>query len=349
VSTTFANLNTMADEKQADNAAVKVVITGAAGQIGYSLLPLFATGQVFGPDQKVILTLLEITPALKALEGVRMELDDCAYPLLQQIICTDKADEAFDNADYAVLVGGFPRKKGMVRADLMAKNAPIFKSMGQALEAKAKKTVKVLVVANPANTNCLIAATYAPSIPKKNFCALTRLDYNRARSQIANKCGVSTTAIENMVIWGNHSKTQVPDINNATINGSPATENKELTAEYLTKEFIPTVQSRGKAIIDARGFSSALSAANATKDCLRDWVRGTPEGQTVAMSVFSEGAYDIAKGIFYSVPCTTKDGEFTVVTDYKVTEDIKALMKESEKELLEEKEEAMNVPVYSAV
>merc|ERR1711971_1188066 len=236
-----------------------------------------------------------------------------------------KADEAFDGADYAVLVGGFPRKKGIVRADLLAKNAPIFKSMGQALEAKAKKTVKVLVVANPANTNCLIAATNAPSIPKKNFCALTRLDYNRARSQIASKCGVSTTAIENIVIWGNHSKTQVPDINNATINGSPATENKALTKEYLTTEFIPTVQSRGKAIIDARGSSSAASA---TKDCLRDWVRGTPEGQTVAMSVFSEGAYDIAKGIFYSVPCTTKNGEFTVVTDYKVTADIKALMKE---------------------
>ena len=168
-----------AEEKQADNGAVKVVITGAAGQIGYSLLPLFATGQVFGDQQKVILALLEITPALKALDGVRMELDDCAYPLLEQIICTDKPAEAFDQADYAVLVGGFPRKKGMVRADLMAKNAPIFKSMGQALEAKAKKTVKVLVVANPANTNCLIAATHAPSIPKKNFCALTRLDYNR--------------------------------------------------------------------------------------------------------------------------------------------------------------------------
>jgi len=331
-----------ADEKQSESSAVRVVITGAAGQIGYSLLPLFATGQVFGPDQKVVLALLEITPALKALEGVRMELDDCAYPLVEQIICTDKADEAFDGADYAVLVGGFPRKKGMVRADLLAKNAPIFKSMGAALEAKAKKTVKVLVVANPANTNCLIAATNAPSIPKKNFCALTRLDYNRARSQIASKVGVSTTAIENIVIWGNHSKTQVPDINNATINGKPASEDAALTADYLTKEFIPTVQSRGKAIIDARGFSSALSAANATKDCLRDWVRGTPEGQTVAMSVFSEGAYDIAKGIFYSVPCTCKDGEFTVVTDYKVTEDIRVLMKASEKELLEEKEEALN-------
>jgi len=331
-----------AEEKKADNGAVKVVITGAAGQIGYSLLPLFATGQVFGDQQKVILALLEITPALKALEGVRMELDDCAYPLVEQIICTDKPEEAFDQADYAVLVGGFPRKKGMVRADLMAKNAPIFKSMGAALEAKAKKTVKVLVVANPANTNCLIAATNAPSIPKKNFCALTRLDYNRARSQIAAKCGVSTTAVENIVIWGNHSKTQVPDINNATVSGKPATDDKNLTADYLKTEFIPTVQSRGKAIIDARGFSSALSAANATKDCLRDWVRGTPDGQTVAMSVFSEGAYDIAKGIFYSVPCTTKDGEFTVVTDYKVTEDIKVLMKASEKELLEEKEEALN-------
>merc|ERR1712154_98374 len=253
-----------------------------------------------------------------------------------------KAEVAFKDVDYAVLVGGFPRKKGMLRKDLLAKNSPILKAMGEALEKYAKKTVKVVVVANPANTNCLIAATNAPSIPKKNFCALTRLDYNRARSQIASKVGVSTTAIENIVIWGNHSKTQVPDINNATINGKPAAEDKALTSDYLTKDFIPTVQSRGKAIIDARGFSSALSAANATKDCLRDWVRGTPDGQTVAMSVFSEGAYGIEKGIFFSFPCTCKDGEFTVVTDYTVTEDIKALMKASEKELLEEKEESLN-------
>merc|ERR1712154_758959 len=211
---------------------------------------------------------------------------------------------------------------------------------GEAIEKNAKKTVKVLVVANPANTNCLICASNAPSIPKKNFVALTRLDYNRARSQIATKLGVKSSAVQNIVIWGNHSKTQVPDVNNAKINGKPAVD--QLDDKYLKTEFIPCVQSRGKAIIDARGFSSALSAANATKDCLRDWVRGTPDGQTVAMSVFSEGAYDIAKGIFFSVPCTCKDGEFTVVTDYTVTEDIKALMKASEKELLEEKEESLN-------
>eukprot|EP01083_Nonionella_stella_P138294 420861_1 len=326
----------MAEQKE--NAAVRVVITGAAGQIGYSILPLFATGQVFGPNQKVVLSLLEITPVLPALEGVRMELDDCAYPLVDEIVCTDNADVAFKDADYAVLVGGFPRKKGMLRKDLLAKNAPIFKAMGAALEKNAKKTCKVVVVANPANTNCLIAATNAPSIPNKNFCALTRLDFNRARNQIAQKLGVKCPEVENLVIWGNHSKTQVPDVSNATASGKPAPD--QLDKAYLTDEFIPLVQGRGKAIIDARGSSSALSAANAAKDCLRDWVQGTPDGQTVAMAVYSEGQYGIAKGIFYSFPCTTKNGEYKVVEDYKVGDDIKALMQASEKELLEEKAEA---------
>lgn len=286
--------------------------------------------------------LLEITPALPALQGVRMELDDCAYPLVEDIICTDKADVAFKDCDYAVLVGGFPRKKGMLRKDLLAKNAPIFKAMGCAIDQYAKKTCKVLVVANPANTNCLICATNAPSIPKKNFCALTRLDFNRAKSQIASKLGVKSRDIENMVIWGNHSKTQVPDVNNCKISGKAASEYDALSDKYLKEEFIPSVQGRGKAIIDARGASSALSAANGAKDCLRDWVQGTPKGQTVAMAVYSDGsAYGIEKGIFYSFPCTTADGEYTIVTDYKVTDDVKALMKASEKELLEEKAEAM--------
>jgi len=330
----------MADEKKEESSAVKVVITGAAGQIGYSMLPLFANGQVFGTDVKIVMSLLEITPALPALNGVRMELDDCAYPLVEEIICTDDANVAFKDADYAVLVGGFPRKKGMVRADLLAKNAPIFKAMGEALEKNAKKTCKVLVVANPANTNCLICATHAPSIPKENFCALTRLDFNRARSQISTKLSVPSTEIKNIVIWGNHSKTQVPDVSNATIGGKKASEIEALTADYLTKEFIPLVQSRGKAIIDARGLSSALSAANGAKDCLRDWVCGTPDGETVAMAVYSTGAYGMTKGIFYSVPCTCKDGKYTVVTDYKVGDDIKALMTASEKELCEEAKEA---------
>jgi len=316
------------------------VISGAAGQIGYSLIPLFANGQVFGYDQKVVLSLLEIEPAMKALNGVRMELDDCAYPLVEDIICTADANEAFKGADYAVLVGGFPRKKGMVRADLLAKNAPIFKAMGEALENNAKKTCKVLVVANPANTNCLICASHAPSIPKENFCALTRLDFNRARSQISTKLGVPSTEIKNIVIWGNHSKTQVPDVSNATISGKKASEIDALTEDYLKKEFIPLVQGRGKAIIDARGLSSALSAANGAKDCLRDWVQGTPDGETVAMAVYSTGHYGMTKGIFYSVPCTCKDGKYTVVTDYKVGDDIKALMTASEKELVEEAKEA---------
>jgi len=330
----------MAEEKKQESTAVKVVISGAAGQIGYSLIPLFANGQVFGYDQKVVLSLLEIEPAMKALNGVRMELDDCAYPLVEDIICTADANEAFKGADYAVLVGGFPRKKGMVRADLLAKNAPIFKAMGEALENNAKKTCKVLVVANPANTNCLICASHAPSIPKENFCALTRLDFNRARSQISTKLGVSSTEIKNIVIWGNHSKTQVPDVSNATISGKKASEIDALTEDYLKKEFIPLVQGRGKAIIDARGLSSALSAANGAKDCLRDWVQGTPDGETVAMAVYSTGHYGMTKGIFYSVPCTCKDGKYTVVTDYKVGDDIKALMTASEKELVEEAKEA---------
>jgi malate dehydrogenase len=207
----------MADQKDQD--VVRVVITGAAGQIGYSILPLFASGQVFGPNQKLVLALLEITPVLPALNGVRMELDDCAYPLVTDIICTDKPEEAFQGADYAVLVGGFPRKQGMERKDLLAKNSPIFIAMGQAIEKCAKKTIKVLVVANPANTNCLICATNAPSIPKKNFSALTRLDFNRAKSQIATKLGCHSSDVRNVVIWGNHSSTQVPDVNNATAKG----------------------------------------------------------------------------------------------------------------------------------
>jgi len=324
--------------EQKEEAPLRVCITGAAGQIGYSILPLFATGQVFGPNKKMVLNLLEITPVLPALEGVRMELDDCAYPLVSEIVCTDKPDVAFKDCDYAVLVGGFPRKKGMLRKDLLAKNAPIFKSMGEALEKNAKKTVKVVVVANPANTNCLICATNAPSIPKKNFCALTRLDYNRARNQIAQKLKVKSSDVENIVIWGNHSKTQVPDVNNATICGDSAVD--KLDAKYLKDDFIPCVQQRGKAIIDARGQSSALSAANAAKDCLRDWVQGTPNGQTVAMAVYSDGSYGIEKGIFYSFPCSTKNGEYQIVTDYKVTDEIKTLMKASEKELCEEKTEA---------
>lgn len=209
--------------------------------------------------------------------------------------------------------------------------------MGEALEKFAKKTAKVVVVANPANTNCLIAATNAPSIPKANFCALTRLDFNRARNQIAQKLNVKAPEVKNVVIWGNHSATQVPDVNNATVNGKSASE--QLDKEFLTKEFVPKVQQRGKAIIDARGFSSALSAANGAKDCLRDWVQGTPDGETVAMAIYSEGQYGIEKGIFYSFPCVCKDGAYKVVEDYKVTDDIKALMKASEAELLEERKE----------
>jgi malate dehydrogenase len=320
--------------------AVRVVLTGAAGQIGYSMLPLICTGQVFGPDQPIVLALLEITPALKALHGVALELEDGAYPLIEEIVQTDDAAVAFKGADYAILVGGFPRKKGMERKDLLARNGTIFKAMGQALESHAKDSCKVLVVANPANTNCLVCATNVPKIPKTNFSALTRLDYNRATAQVALKAGLKVAEVKNVIIWGNHSATQVPDVTAAI--DSKTGKSIELDNEWVRGDFTKRVQSRGKEIIEARGFSSAMSAANATKDAFRDWVLGTEGDYHVAMAVWSDGnSYGVADGLYYSFPVRCRDGKYSIVDGVAVDDTVKELMKKSEAELIEERSEAL--------
>jgi len=274
-----------------------------------------------------------------------MEIIDCAYPLVKRVISSSNTQQAFQDCDYALLVGGFPRVKNMTsRKDLLDKNGEIFKNMGESLEKYAKKTCKILVIANPANTNCLICSKYAPKIPKKNFAALTRLDMNRASSQIANKVNANVEDIKNVIIWGNHSDTQVPDIEFATINQNGKIKNVKdsVDEKWVANEFTPTVKFRGKSILEARGSSSALSAANAVKDCLRDWIFGTPKGEYVSMAVWSEGEYGIAKGIFYSFPCVCKNGSYEIVTNLKPNDHVKSLMKATEKELLEEKNEAFS-------
>lgn len=321
---------------------VRVVISGAAGQIGYSLLPLFASGQVFGLNQPVILHLLEIEQVLPSLKGVVMELEDGAYPLVHGIVLTSKTEEAFKDVDYAILVGGFPRKQGMERKDLMDKNAPIFKSMGEALEKYAKETCKVLVVANPANTNCLVCSHYAPKLPKQNFSALTRLDMNRAQSQVGIKLGVNVGNVKNIIIWGNHSSTQVPDIDHGIILQQDAYRPVRdlLDEKWIRGDFTKLIQQRGKTIIDIRGVSSAMSAANAIKDCLKDWLHGTNKGEHVSMAVYSDGSYGVPKGIFYSFPCVCKNGQYNILQGLKISTDVAKLMKISADELLEEKKEA---------
>ena len=301
------------------NAPVKVAVTGAAGQICYSLLFRIASGGLLGPDQPVELRLLEITPALKALEGVVMELDDCAYPLLSKVEIGDDPNVVFDGVNLAMLVGARPRGKGMERSDLLQANGAIFKPQGEALNAHAADDVKVLITGNPANTNALITMSNAPDIPKNRFNALTRLDHNRAIGQLAIKAGVAVTEVKQMTVWGNHSATQYPDIFNALIGGKPAAEVVDDQA-WLESDFLPTVQKRGAAIIEARGASSAASAANATVDHMRDWVLGTPEGDWVSMSVPSDGSYGIAEGIVTSYPCTVAGGEYSIVQGLEINE-----------------------------
>jgi len=340
--------------KKMASAPITVLISGAAGQIGYAMLPMVASGQMFGPDQEVIIHALEVPfgEVPKRLNGVAMEMQDCSYPLLKGFkqCFTDKPEEAWTGIDYAVLVGGFPRKKGMLRADLLQKNANIFKTAGECLEKYAKESVKVLVIANPANTNCRVLAEYAPKIPKENFCALTRLDYNRACGLISSNEGCAVSSIKNMVIWGNHSKSQVPDVSYVTIEGKGKLLENTERAEYYTKPtppkeqlpsespaFMEVVQYRGAEVIKARGASSACSAANAGCNNIRDWVLGTTGTETVAMSVWSNGnPYGIADGIFYSFPCTVADGKWTIADNFTPTDTVKELMKASEAELLEE-------------
>jgi len=317
---------------------VRIAVTGAAGQIGYSLLFRIASGAVFGPNTPVILQLLEITPALGALEGVRMELDDCAFPLLAGVVCTDNAETAFGDADAAFLVGAMPRKDGMERGDLLSANGGIFKPQGQALGAAAKKDVKVLVVGNPANTNAVIAMNNAQGLDPSRFTAMTRLDHNRALTQLATKVGKSVTDIKKMTIWGNHSSTQYPDLFHCEVNGQNAAALVNDQA-WIENDFIPTVAKRGAAIIRARGLSSAASAANAAIDHMNSWVLGTPEGDWVSMAIPSDGSYGVPEGIISSFPCVCKDGKYSIVQGLEIDDFSRARIDASVAELVEERDE----------
>ena len=316
-------------------APVRVAITGAAGQIGYQLSFRIASGQMLGPDQPVILQLLEIAPALDALKGVAMELEDCAFPTLAGVIATDQADVAFKDIDYALLVGAKPRGPGMERADLLMGNAQIFSAQGKALNDNANKDAKILVVGNPANTNALIAQQNAPDLNPANFTAMTRLDHNRAMAQLANNSGKHTTDVKGMIIWGNHSATQYPDIDHCTIDGKPAGEAAD--AAWLKNDFIPVVQQRGAAIIKARGLSSAASAASAAIDHIHDWALGTPDGEWTSMAVPSDGSYGIDPGVIYSYPVTCKDGKYEIVQGLAISDFSRGLMDATEAERREER------------
>ena len=317
-------------------APVRVAVTGAAGQISYSLLFRIAAGEMLGHDQPVILQMLEITPALNALKGVAMELDDCAFPLLAGMVQTDDPNLAFKDAEYALLVGARPRGPGMERKDLLEANAAIFSVQGKAIDQVAARDIKVLVVGNPANTNALIAQRNAPGIDPRNFTAMTRLDHNRALTQLARKTGSSINDIKKMLIWGNHSSTQYPDIHPAVVNGKPAID--MIDQPWYENDFIPTVQKRGAAIIDARGASSAASAANAAIFHMRDWILGTPEGDWVSMGVYSDGSYGIEQGLIYSFPCTCKNGDWTIVQGVAINEFSRGKMQATEAELIEERD-----------
>ena len=315
---------------------VRVTVTGAAGQISYSLLFRIAAGEMLGPNQPVILQMLEITPALEALKGVAMELEDCAFPLLAGMVCTDDATVAFKDSDYALLVGARPRGPGMERKDLLEANAAIFSAQGKALNDNASKDIKVLVVGNPANTNSLIAQRNAPDINPRQFTAMTRLDHNRAISQIANKTGSTINDVTHMTIWGNHSATQYPDLHETKVNGQAAID--MVDQSWYEDDFIPTVQQRGAAIINARGASSAASAANAAIAHMRSWALGTAEGDWVSMGVYSDGSYGIAEGLIYSFPCVCKDGDWEIVQGLEINDFSRAKMQATELELSEERD-----------
>jgi malate dehydrogenase len=316
---------------------VKIAVTGAAGQIGYSLLFRIASGSMLGPDQPLELRLLEITPALRGLEGVVMELDDCAFPLLSKVEIGDDPKAIFDGVNLACLVGARPRTKGMERRDLLEANGGIFKPQGRALNDQAADDVKVLVTGNPANTNALIAMRNAPDIPPERFNALTRLDHNRAKAQLAAKTGATVSEITHMTIWGNHSATQYPDLFNTLVRGQRAAELVD-DQEWLESTFLPTVQKRGAAVIEARGASSAGSAANATVNHMRDWVLGTPDGDWVSMSVPSDGSYEIPEGLISSFPCTVSSGTYQIVPGLEINDFSRGKINTSVAELVEERE-----------
>lgn len=324
--------------------AIVVCVTGAAGQIGYAITPMICNGDMFGADQPVIIHLLDLPFCMESLGGVVMEIEDGNYPLVHGVVATSDVDKAFTGADCAVLLGAFPRKQGMERKDLMEKNIGIFKAMGEAVEKNASSDIKVLVVGNPANTNALVMANFAPKVPKRNFTAMTRLDHHRALGQLALKAQVSVKDVQNVIIWGNHSSTQYPDVNHGTICGKPIRSVINNDA-YLNEEFIETIQKRGAAIINARKASSALSAARAAVRHMRSWFCGTTGSEFVSMGVLSDGnSYGVKDGLMYSFPCTCKDGEWSIVANLKVDDAIsKAKMKATEDELAEEKELAFSL------
>jgi len=316
---------------------LRVAVTGAAGQIGYSLLFRIASGAMLGDDQPVVLQMLEITPALGALQGVAMELDDCAFPLLDSMVCTDDPDVAFGDVDVALLVGAMPRKAGMERADLLSANGGIFKPQGEALSRSARRDVKVLVVGNPANTNALIAMSNAADLDPGRFTAMTRLDHNRAMAQLAARLDVPVADVRKMTIWGNHSTTQFPDLFHAEVGGRNAAEAVGDEAWYAD-EFIPTVAKRGAAIIDARGASSAASAANAAIDHVRSWHLGTPDSDWVSMAIPSDGSYDVPEGLISSFPCTCSGGEYSIVQGLDINDFSRERIDASTGELAEERD-----------
>ncbi|MBI4005426.1 MAG: malate dehydrogenase [Gammaproteobacteria bacterium] len=315
---------------------VRVAVTGAAGQIGYSLLFRIAAGEMLGPDQPVILQLLEIAPAMKVLEGVVMEIDDCAFPLVAGYVLADDANKAFRDVDYALLVGAKPRGPGMERSDLLAANGGIFKVQGKALNDNAKRTVKIVVVGNPANTNAHTAMMNAPDLDHRNFTAMTRLDHNRALAQLAAKTNSRISDIRKMTIWGNHSTTQYPDISHATIAGKPAKD--MVDKDWYKNEYIPRVAKRGAEIIAARGASSAASAASSAIDHMNDWVLGTPKDDWTSMAVPSDGSYGIPEGLMYSFPVTCKKGDYKIVQGLEISEYSRAKMEATQKELEEERD-----------
>lgn len=319
---------------------VRVLVTGAAGQIGYALVPMIARGVMLGLDQPIILHMLDIPPAAEALNGVKMELVDAAFPLLKGVVATTDVVEACKGVNIAIMVGGFPRKEGMERKDVMSKNVSIYKSQASALEEHAARDVKVLVVANPANTNALILKEFAPSIPEKNITCLTRLDHNRALGQIAERLGAQVSAVKNVIIWGNHSSTQYPDVHHAVVtteHGEEPVQKLVCDDTWLRGEFISTVQQRGAAIIKARKLSSALSAASSACDHIRDWVLGTPKGTWVSMGVYSEGSYDVPPGLIYSYPVTCENGSWSIVQGLSINEFSRAKLVATAEELAEEK------------
>jgi len=315
---------------------VRVAVTGAAGQICYSLLFRIAAGEMLGSDQPVIFQLLEITPAMKALEGVVMEIDDCAFPLVAGFVLTDDVNVAFKDADYALLVGAKPRVAGMERSDLLEANGGIFKIQGKALNGNASPGVKVVVVGNPANTNANTAMINAPDLDPKNFTALTRLDHNRALAQLAAQTDADVSDIKKMIIWGNHSTTQYPDLSHTTVGGKPAHD--LVDRSWYENNYIPRVAKRGAEIIDARGASSAASAANAAIDHIRDWIMGTPEGDWTSMAVPSDGSYGIPEGLTYSFPVTCSNGEYSIVQGLEIDDFSRERMEITQKELEEERD-----------